>query len=426
MVDVIADGGAHWIRVSTITEKRLLFEIAKQGWDVESDSEQERGDHGWGVSHVDDGDHDEDEISIVRIADELVKASRTHRFRYRHPTFELVLPNICPGRVPQIDTVLRRVQAKCEVRFGIHKSLDPPNHHLGSTSPQASQSDSRSETHDIQEQKHQSEFAFSSNSNGSINSPRTYHHKTNLTTTFQTMKPDSFTNISTTLNIDCTILLALVSDLSHMASLTPQPWFNDFIRRQIETEATEKLLDNHIYPIMRGRKLICVKEAADRMREIVRDIGTEPEKQRTAILMGDGQASAAETRVALARFSDCAVPSDLQIPISVTEGESESNRALPRVSEKIGQELSDINRSVFLTGWGLGCTTVTSNRLAVKQIEGMMQPLQLTEWLRSHPEAHRVRSGELGYDEDEFIGPDVWLCTTFRSLIGKDRGRKGK
>ena len=32
IVDVVADGGLEWIKVSTVNEKRLLFEMAKEGW----------------------------------------------------------------------------------------------------------------------------------------------------------------------------------------------------------------------------------------------------------------------------------------------------------------------------------------------------------------------------------------------------------
>jgi hypothetical protein len=32
VVDVVADGGLSWIKVSLVTNTRLLFDLAKQGW----------------------------------------------------------------------------------------------------------------------------------------------------------------------------------------------------------------------------------------------------------------------------------------------------------------------------------------------------------------------------------------------------------
>ncbi|KAJ8607510.1 hypothetical protein MRB53_040220 [Persea americana] len=44
LVDVVADAGALWVKVSTVSENRLLFELARQGWEAES-SGDDPSDH---------------------------------------------------------------------------------------------------------------------------------------------------------------------------------------------------------------------------------------------------------------------------------------------------------------------------------------------------------------------------------------------
>lgn len=36
-VDIVADDGEEWVKVSTISESRLLFEMAKKGWELDFD-----------------------------------------------------------------------------------------------------------------------------------------------------------------------------------------------------------------------------------------------------------------------------------------------------------------------------------------------------------------------------------------------------
>jgi hypothetical protein len=93
LVDVIADGGLLWIKVSTIGEKRLLMEMAKQGW------------AGWdSMSEDDDGDDEDDareaspstdtDISILKIAARLAQDARDTRVNYKHPSVVMELPRI--------------------------------------------------------------------------------------------------------------------------------------------------------------------------------------------------------------------------------------------------------------------------------------------------------------------------------------------
>lgn len=229
-----------------------------------------------------------------------------------------------------------------------------------------------------------------------------------LTTTPQleevmdTMIPDKYRGFTETLNIDCTILLALVSDISH-SQVAGAPWFNRALRRQIEIEANEQLLPSILWPALSDRKLVCSREAARRMREIVDMIGTETEKARTRILMGDDQTkSQPELVKEFQSFSEHQVPTNWQLPISMVVEDIPVLARLPAVAASVASQLSEINQSVFLYGWASGNTTISSNRTVTKLIETVI-------------EEHRVC-------EDE-KGPDVWLCPVARSLVAKEKER---
>jgi len=158
---------------------------------------------------------------------------------------------------------------------------------------------------------------------------------------------------------------------------------------------------------MVNRDLACTAIAAKRMREIVVQIGTDGEKRRTELLLGEGAAglykSPQELREAFQETSEYPVPHGWQLPIRVESGEYDLAR-LPAVAKKVEEELTEINRSVFLWGWERGYTTVSSNRTVAKVVEGA------------------VEAGQ--GDGEEVVGPGVWLCATARSLVGKEKGRR--
>jgi len=216
------------------------------------------------------------------------------------------------------------------------------------------------------------------------------------------MISDEYRDFTETLNIDCTILLALVSDISHF-QVAEAPWFNRGVRRQIEIEANQQLLPSILWPALGDRKLVCSREAAKRMREIVDMIGTETEKARTRIIIGDDQTkSSSELVKEFQSFSDHQVPTNWQLPISMADEHLPVLERLPAVATFVGTRLSEVNRSVFLYGWASGITTISSNRAVAKLIETVI-------------EEHRE-------SEDE-KGPDIWLCPVARSLVAKEKGR---
>ena len=233
------------------------------------------------------------------------------------------------------------------------------------------------------------------------------HPVPKLETAVKKMTPDPIDGFSETLNIDCTILLALVSDFSH-AKVTKEPWFHTALQRQVEIEDSENLLPELLYPALGIHKMVCTEEAAHRMREIVDTIGTPSEKARTAVMMGDNTTKIQQQLVEeLQEWSTYPVPSDWQLPISVVnQNADDCQDNLPPQARPVSKSMTSINQSVFLYGWASGQTTITSNRTVVKQIENDLEKFD---------------------DINDSVWPKIWLCPTARSLVGKEkRGEKKK
>lgn len=375
LVDVVAEDGEQWLKVSTVTEKRLLFELAKQGWeaaDSSSSSDSERagilssnGTNGFTALAFDDFDtkaeeNDDEKIELIRLAQDLRKASLASRVRYKHPHVHFILPYITPHKIPEIDHIL----------FAIHST--------GATTGCGP-------------------FLASS--------------PTPLSELFPRLLRSTARHTSPTLNIDCTILLALVSDLSHYNSATipleaasgakdgqPHP----ASVRQLQMESEEQLLPSILYPLLQGREMICTTEAARRMREIVSTIGTDSEKARTEIFISPSVSSpraSSDLQSSLNSLTHHPIPSNLHLPISVVPSAVDLAR-LPAIAANIAVQLSEVNRSVFLHGWQEGYTTISSNRAVVKGVESVFEE-----------------------QRSEEVGPDVWLVGTARSLVGKEKGR---
>lgn len=375
LVDIVAEDGEEWIKVSTVSESRILFEKAKAAWEAAGSDSDTESDFRDGARVVADGgiagsidyegsdsDDDDDRVELIRVAEDLQKAAKKVRIRYHHPRVRLVLPKIVEGSNAAIDAILGELRA------------------TGATVECASLP-----------------FTSEAYMNGET-------FEIPLRTSFSNLLIDPLAHLTPTLNIDCTILLALVSDLSH-TTLGSSPILHRAIRRQIALEANEKLLPSSLYPAMAGRDLMCSALAAKRMREIVEQIGTASEWLRTEILLGEGKAgegkTAEELRKSFEAASEYEVPDSWNLPIRV-EAEVYDLSTLPVVAKNVEAGLTEINRSVFLYGWMKGWTTVSSNRTVAKAIEGIV--------------------GEEGGEGDE--GPRVWLCATARSLVGKEKARR--
>jgi hypothetical protein len=347
VADVVCQDGLEWVKVSSNTEKRIIWDLAKAGWVGDSDSEE------WEEEDSDGGENE----GLLKQVEYLVKAAKATRVRYRHPKVRLVLPRISnTPKAKEVGMVLLKIR-----NMGV----------IVQTSE------------DIVEEPA-------------------------IEDVLQNLVQDRFDTFSEVLNMDCTVLLAFASDLSH-GRVEPQDWHNKMIQRQRVMEAEEQLLPSSLWPACAGRKLVCTREAAVRMQEIVNTIGTVSEKQRTELLLDLHQDSTLTPSERLSKFqklSDYTVPNSWQLPIEVVDiSISDALKDLPPVAQKIAENLSDINSSVILYGWSTGRTTISSNRAVAKEIETTIE--------------------EKRSDGDEMLGPDVWLCSTTRSLVGKEKERRG-
>lgn len=368
-VDVVSDNGEEWVKVSTISESRLLFEMAKKGWERDSEDGYSSDEGGGGSvkrtvlrnsdgkDNEDDSD-DDDELELIKLARDLRKAANATRVKYRHPRLRVVLPKIEEGNVPEIDDILKEMRS-----YGVQVEC-------------------------------QETLVDATGAN------------------LRRLLPRPFKDFTPTLNVDCTLLLAMVSDLSNVKDIPPSPSYHRAINRQIEVENEQPLLPAELWPAMGDHELVCTIEAATRMREIVNTIGTDTEQARMKIMMGDAPYDGLDRQVLIRKFaelSDYQVPADWQIPVRVVDAQPEINAAvaqgeLPSVANEVANGLSDINHSVFMYGWVTGMTTISSNRTIDKQIETTI-------------EKHRQGN-------DDLQGPAVWICDTARSLVGKDKDRK--
>ncbi|KAJ5558412.1 hypothetical protein N7461_002384 [Penicillium sp. DV-2018c] len=350
-VDIVADDGEEWVKVSTISESRLLFEMAKKGWECDRRTVLQNFDD------EEDGD-DDDEMELIKLARDLRKAADATRVRYKHPRLRVVMHKIEEGSIPAIDAILDEMRS-----YGIRvdcQGLLP----------------------------------------------------TETRTGLDHLLPQPFKNFTSTLNVDCTLLLALVSDLSHVKDIPMAPHFHRAIVRQIEIEREKPLLNSELWPAMGGRALVSTTEAVTRFREIVETIGTETEKSRTRMVLGEPPYDGMSCKAILQKFqelSDYELPPDWKLPIKAIQAlpvieSATAQGSLHPVVHEVEKGLSDINYSVFLYGWVTGLTTISSNRTIDKQIETTIE---------------ENRDGD-----DDLRGPDVWICDTARSLVGKDKNRR--
>ena len=356
LVDIVAHDGEEWIKVSTITGSRLTLEIAKAKWEAaDSSSEDEGQENGYSTSKEDDIVR----LELVRVADDMLRASQAHRIHYKHPRVRLVLPKIPSSPPSELVPILERIRSTGAV-------VDLGDQGLSS---------------------------------GLLKEG-----------VFQRLLPSPHPPLTDTLNVDCTILLALVSDLSHTANHPIMPNYNSAISRQIELETRDHLLPSSLWPAMAAKDLVCTYEAAKRMKEIVDTIGMPNERARTELLLDDGSSRPeSELREAFAKYSDYAIPPYWKLPIRIVQAKVSEydisnaiqETTLPPIALQVADQLTDINRSVFMYGWMRSMTTVSSNRTVAKQVEGIVEK-----------------------DGQGAVGPDIWLREPARSLLGKEKERR--
>ena len=194
VVDIVASNGMEWIKVCSTTEKRIIWDLAKAGYAGSSDDDSDQEDES--------SDDDNDDKGLVKVAEALVKASKATRVRYRHPIVRMILPRIkAMPDTKEVAIVLQQIR------------------NLGVIVQTADEM------------------------------PTSWPEISNV---LPIMSAERFEPLTDTLNVDCTILLAFVSDLSH-GRVEPRDWHNRNIAQQIEAEVTEMLLPTSLWPTCGSR-----------------------------------------------------------------------------------------------------------------------------------------------------------------------------
>jgi hypothetical protein len=386
LVDLVTDGGRTWVKISTVTNRRLLFDLAKEAVYGDSSDEEVDGhdDSASSRDHDDETGHDggddkssedtqerprprqhkktkssgytidEDlDIPLLKLSKELAQAAANYRIRTRHPRVRLVLPRIKEHETPEVDQVLKLCrQTGAEVLCS--DSLSTPTPMLSAS----------------------------------------LQH---------TMYPDPRSRFSRVLNVDTSVIVALTSDFSHSA-VQKQYWFDRQRIAHCEQETKEHFLPDQVYPLIESRDLVCVREAAETYRHIVDTIGTPTEKARAKLILGGDDISNPRTSqqlvAELRELSIHPIPSTLRLPVSVVDGGKEGRlRELPQQAIDVLESQLNPGRSVFSYGWATGLTTITCNGVATKQLA-----LGLEKFI--------------GLGDDDVTWPSMWACSSSRPLLG--------
>jgi hypothetical protein len=196
----------------------------------------------------------------------------------------------------------------------------------------------------------------------------------------------------------------------------PEDWHNRSISRQRELEKEDPLLPGSVWPACGARTLLCTREAAVRMQEIVDTIGTETEKKRATLVLNLDNNALLSRNQRLEEFqklSDYAIPLEWKLPIEIVDIEMTCIMSkLPRVAEKVSEVLISINRAVFLFGWSASMTTLSSNGTVAKEIEVVIERENMS-----------AKESDGQFSSGDTKGPDIWLSPSARSLVGKMKNR---
>lgn len=368
-VDAVVENGTEWVKVSVVTEKKLVYQMAQEGWNPDDSTDEE----------PDESDSENTGIGIVKIASQLVKAARSNRCNTRIPRVRLVLPNITEGRIEAIDRLLNRI-----------RSLGPSKKQEGNV-----------------------EILVDCSNSKFLETPIPP-----LETAFANMFRDTnLDRLTTTVNLELTILLSLASDIAH-AAVEPKEWYSMQTLSHLEDEVHapgERL--QVVYKALRGRRLECTYEVAREFCNIVDDLGTDTTKARAAIMFGwkhvqeglqllrhsqsphsngrgavttGDQSSHAEPKKPIGDWRELSiypVPDDLQFPILVIGEDTFDDKdyaslikagKLPPVAGKVWEKLDrPYNRSCHLWGWMQDITTVSANSLNTRLVDATVDKVSL-------------------------------------------------
>ncbi|KAK2020659.1 hypothetical protein LX32DRAFT_647177 [Colletotrichum zoysiae] len=365
-VSAIVENGHEWMRVLSTTEKALLVQMAEADfpWDDPDDEDDD-------VELAEVLEDEETQIEVLKCVKQLLSAARDIHGGYRH-RIRIVLPNIHRGRVPAIDRFLKGVANLGDEAI----SLDLECAEESQTPP-----------------------------------PPLKTAISNLLSPGDNTNAPSLTPV---LNIDTSILVALTTDISHNHS-SKRKWRPKILEDVTDEAEHGPRLPKSLYPVLRGRTLVCTREAAETCLRMVYDASTESEVARVEILLGqetprgkqddkmaflervlrqdgwpleekDAESTEGRRRRLVSELQELSchkVPDDLQLPIRIMEDfrrkhvEGEVLKGtLPKVVLAVEPTLNETNCSSFLFGWKTGHTTITCNRHAVRRLSNLVKKMR--------------------------------------------------
>ncbi|XXG94860.1 hypothetical protein Hte_001119 [Hypoxylon texense] len=316
IVDVIADGGHAWYKISSVNQKRLLFDLAKEAVYFGDSDDDEDGTQAAVRNDID--------IPLLKLARSLASTAKGHRIQTKTPVAFLVLPRIKEGDNSDVDKVLEACR-----QLGVNLLC----------------------------------------SDDLLPAPPVSDSLLHL----MAPSPKVFSDV---LNVDTSLLVALASDFSH-TNVTKQPWFSHSHNDHTDLESKQSML-SLVYPMLGNHKLVCTREAAETFFHIADTLATDTEKARAhLILCRSGVEKSQEQRVIeLKLLSIHEVPLCLQLPISIVD--MNEGGCQDRFTDPIKKKLSSLlnpGKSVFSYGWGSERTTLTCNSVVIKQLEKDLEQL---------------------------------------------------
>lgn len=355
----IVDRGAQWIDFRWISVDRLARQMTDSGWAW--------GDYGLG----DTVDKDEwEDAPFVKQVRRVVAAARLNRYEYKIPKVRLLLPNLSRGVDEDVDILLEQLTT---MDPGVDLLVEDATS-LFFTGPPPCLEDA-----------------------------------------IRNLVGNSLQVLTETLNLEHTVLVDLISDLTHL-HLQPQLWHSRTTRDQIEEENKhpDGIMAPTLYPLLQARRLVCTYEAAEHFHEMLTTVGTPVERERGRLLVPIFSPERDEPEVDLrARFnalSERPLPDAVQFPVAIlpsgvrwdvdlvqrfVEAEQLPPVALAIVRKNL---LRSSRLSTYMHGWIEGIVTITSN----KEINAHMKT-----WV------------EAGRQRDDERGPQLYCVQVTRNLLAK-------
>lgn len=355
-VDVV-EGGNEWLDIRWLQADRLARQMTDCGWSW--------GDYGPG--DVVDAEEWAD-TPLAKQVKRLVAAAKMNRREYRIPRLRIVFPNLSRGENEDVDVFLDQI---CRIDPLVEVIVEDSSSQFMKSPPPP------------------------------------------LQEAIQNLIGNELDGLTDTLNMDHTILVDLISDITHL-QLQPQPWQAQTTRLQIEEERQQGgVMVRALYPILRGRTLVCTQEAAEHFHQVLSTVGTATERERGRLLVPFGDVdtrgmSTEEIRKRFAQLSVHKLPDDLQLPIKIldetwtmaTVDQAVADGRLPQVARDVAKcgAFKSSKLSIYMYGWATSNITITSN----KEVRG-----QIRTWVESNRR------------HDEERGPAIWRIDVTRNLLAK-------